>query len=133
MVAGTIFASCILTLLVLYYFSELNQGLCEESADHQYAWKYGPTAFLTILAALWQQIDYTCKSLEPWRNLARGSLSEKETLILDYLSVNSFNVILRAVRRRHWAVAASSAGNVILIHRYRILHRVTGAQPCKRN
>jgi hypothetical protein len=103
---------CIVTLALLYYFSERDQGLRTESVAHQYAWKYGPTAFLTILSAFWQQIDYTCRSLEPWRNLAGGYFSEKETLMLDYVSANTFLVVYRALRKRHWAVAASSAGDL---------------------
>jgi Protein of unknown function (DUF3433) len=105
----------IVAIALLYYFSRKHQGLCTESEAHQYAWKYGPTAFLTILAALWQQIDYTCKSLEPWRNMAHGYSSEKETLTLDYISANSILVVIRALRKRQWAVAASSAGSVSFI------------------
>jgi hypothetical protein len=112
MAFGLLNFCCIVALALLYYFSERDQGLRTESVAHQYAWKYGPTAFLTVLSAFWQQIDYTCRSLEPWRNLAGGYLSEKETLMLDYVSANSFLVVYRALRKRHWAVAASSAGDL---------------------
>jgi hypothetical protein len=120
MLFGLLNFCCIVALALLYQFSQRNQGLRTESVAHQYAWKYGPTAFLATLSAFWQQIDYTCRSLEPWRNLAGGYFSEKETLMLDYVSANSFLVVYRALRKRHWAVAASSAGDLGFISRYTV-------------
>jgi hypothetical protein len=39
-----VFASCSLTIGLLYHFSRVENGLTTEKESHRYAWIYGPTA-----------------------------------------------------------------------------------------
>ncbi|PTB65127.1 hypothetical protein BBK36DRAFT_1122469 [Trichoderma citrinoviride] len=89
-VALVAFASTFLLMLLatalLYHFSEENSGLSVQEEANHYAWKYGPTAVLVVVGALWRQVDFANKILMPWEELRTGPSSADKTLLLDYIS-----------------------------------------------
>ena len=102
-----------LVLILLWVFSNRSHGFALLTNNH-YAWTYGPTAVLVIVIGIWRQIDFWCKSLEPWRQLRKGSTSAKASILLDYVSPILLTSLIRAVRLKHWTVVATTTGFILL-------------------
>ncbi|KAJ9617034.1 hypothetical protein H2200_000755 [Cladophialophora chaetospira] len=79
-----------------------------------YLWKYGPTAVLTLFAALWTQVDYRARQMQPWNELAGGPKLAKDGLLLDYISTAPLTALVQSLRRRHWPVSAALLGSFLL-------------------
>ncbi|KAI8625084.1 hypothetical protein F5Y19DRAFT_276775 [Xylariaceae sp. FL1651] len=109
-----LFVSLFLVTILLYHFSETNRGLSTEDVTRQYGWRFGPTAFLTVVLSLWVQVDYSNKILTPWKELRRGPTAGDRSILLEYVSPLLLIALWRATKRRHWAVVASILG-VLLI------------------
>lgn len=80
--------------------------------------KYGLTQLsqvLLITTALWRQVDHAVKTLMPWRELQIGPSCADHTLLLDYISPILPVSLFTAIRNRHWAVACSIIGQILLL------------------
>ncbi|GFP58755.1 hypothetical protein TASIC1_0011012200 [Trichoderma asperellum] len=108
----------LLTTALLYHFSEQGNGISAQREANHYAWKYGPTAVLVVVGALWRQVDFANKILTPWEELKTGPSSADKTLLLDYISPILPVSLWMAIKNRHWAVVISitvfSTGFLIL-------------------
>ncbi|KAI0545388.1 hypothetical protein F4679DRAFT_576222 [Xylaria curta] len=109
-----IFIALFLVTIILYHFSEVNYGLSTESAARQLGWRYGPTAFLTIILSLWVQVDYSNKILTPWREMRQGQTTAVRSMLLEYISPFMMMVIWRSIKQRHWVVTASISGILLI-------------------
>ncbi|OHE92149.1 hypothetical protein CORC01_12552 [Colletotrichum orchidophilum] len=114
-----IFAVCFLAMLLttalLYHFSVQNRGLSAQQEVNHYGWKYGPTAVLVVVAALWRQVDHANKILMPWKELRSGLSAIHKTLLLDYVSPLVTNSLWKAIKNRHWAVVSSIVGWALIL------------------
>ncbi|KAI1428114.1 hypothetical protein F5Y12DRAFT_733669 [Xylaria sp. FL1777] len=84
------------------------------TSSYHYAWAYGPTAVLTVVSSLWGKIDYCCKVSQPWKEMQNHLADSSKSVQLDYISPLPTTTFYRAVKNRHFAVAASVLGVVIL-------------------
>ncbi|KAJ8126697.1 hypothetical protein O1611_g6939 [Lasiodiplodia mahajangana] len=109
-----LFIALFLVTIILYRVSEKNSGLSAEDAARQYGWRYGPTAFLTVVLSLWTQVDYSNKILTPWQEMRRGQTAADRSVLLEYVSPFMLTVLWRAIKRRHWAVTASILGILLI-------------------
>ncbi|KAK1524737.1 hypothetical protein CPAR01_13685 [Colletotrichum paranaense] len=109
------FVAMLLTTALLYHFSVQNHGLSTQQEVNHYGWKYGPTAVLVIVAALWRQVDYANKILMPWKELRSGPSDVHKTLLLDYVSPLVTTSFWKAIKNRHWAVVGSIAGWALIL------------------
>ncbi|KAI0410315.1 hypothetical protein F5X98DRAFT_368877 [Xylaria grammica] len=109
-----LFVALFLVVIILYRVSEVYHGLSNESITRQYGWRYGPTAFLTVVLSLWVQVDYSNKILTPWREMRRDHTEADRSVLLDYVSPLMATVFWRAIKRRHWAVTASILGILLI-------------------
>ena len=105
-----LFISLLVSLLVLWHYDLTHQGIRITLSSNHYAWTYGPTAILVIVVSLWRQVDYHCKSIQPWLEMRKGQSIASESLLLDYVSPMQISSFVSAVRRRHYPVAASVLG-----------------------
>jgi hypothetical protein len=64
--------------------------------------------------SLWRQVEYHCKTLQPWRELSKGFVEAERSMLLDYLSPLQITSFFRATWHRHIPVAASIAGFAVL-------------------
>ncbi|KAL2279073.1 hypothetical protein FJTKL_13650 [Diaporthe vaccinii] len=71
----------IAALEVGHYISQHNQGLVTASEDMHYVWTYGPTLVLTIVAALWGQLELRARQIMPCLQLSLSSLATGESMI----------------------------------------------------
>ncbi|KAF2010228.1 hypothetical protein BU24DRAFT_473406 [Aaosphaeria arxii CBS 175.79] len=103
-------------LPILYALSEKRNGLRTADQDKRLGWTYGPTAVFTFIAILWSQVDYRYRQLFPWKNMQRykGFENADTTILLDYVSPWSINILYTSARRKHWLVALPVCASSIL-------------------
>ena len=111
---AALFASLAAALVVLWTANEAQNGFAPSLSTNHYAWTYGPTAILVVVLSFWRQVDYHCKTMQPWQELHKGCADAQRSVLLDYLSPIHITSLIRAVRYRHTPVIASIAGFVIL-------------------
>ncbi|KAI1130427.1 hypothetical protein F5Y10DRAFT_289389 [Nemania abortiva] len=70
-------------------------------------YSYIPTVTAVIYSTLWSYIDSDTKRLEPYIRM-RSSKSPASILLLDYVFESAFATPVRALKRRHWTLAAVS-------------------------
>jgi len=109
-----LFASLAAALVVLWFLNKRQNGFTTILGTNHYAWTYGPTAILVVVLSLWRQVEYHCKTLQPWRELSKGFVEAERSMLLDYLSPLQITSFSRAIGYRHIPVAASIAGFAVL-------------------
>lgn len=72
------------------------------------------TALAVAVKLAWGALDTTTRLMEPYFQLSRRRHAPPATLTLDYLALPAFaGVAVRALRNRHWLVAAVAVGSVL--------------------
>ncbi|KAH9923793.1 hypothetical protein B0H21DRAFT_153867 [Amylocystis lapponica] len=66
-----------------------------------------PILFLAPIAMLWSATDWGVRCYQPYVLLSRGYAKSKDTVLLDYMSLNKFLALFVSFRRQHWLVLAS--------------------------
>ncbi|KAF5663644.1 hypothetical protein FHETE_7349 [Fusarium heterosporum] len=102
-----IFIACATCLIALDRAITSRKGLPLTISSSSYSWTYGPTAVLIVLLSLWRRVDYYYKLREPWRQLQSGPSAADDSLLLDYITTFQVTSIVQALKRRHYAVAAT--------------------------
>ncbi|PLB52496.1 hypothetical protein P170DRAFT_507272 [Aspergillus steynii IBT 23096] len=102
-----------IALGLVYCFAERDNGFVLIFND-RYSWAYGPTVVLVLVAGLWRQVDYWCKTLAPWRELQQGWAPANKSLFLDYVGQIHIFGCWAALKNKHWTVSASVVGVLIL-------------------
>lgn len=100
-------------LFLLLYFARKTDGIVLHTTNH-FSWTYGPTAVLTLLVAVWRQIDYCCKALAPWYELDQGQASAGKSVLLDYKSPLQVVSLYNAAKNRHVTVVVTILGFIVL-------------------
>ncbi|KAK8029539.1 hypothetical protein PG993_010830 [Apiospora rasikravindrae] len=100
-------------LIVLRHASEKNRGF-PLVTHNNYLWTYAPTAVLVLVVSGWQQIEYWCKLLQPWKGLKNGPATASNSVLLDYISPNVFSSLWRAGKLGHISVLVALLGGLIL-------------------
>ncbi|KAJ6102274.1 hypothetical protein N7486_004701 [Penicillium sp. IBT 16267x] len=108
------FCAIIATLEVLNYISSANQGLTSSVESRHYLWTYGPTAILTIIAALWGRVEFQAKQSAPWQAMFEKPEEPERSLLLDYISGMQPVAMVHAMGNRHYVVAAGIACSLLL-------------------
>lgn len=109
------FCGMIGTLEGLAQVAKAHAGLASSVESLHYSWTYGPTAILTIVAALWGRVEFQAKQNTPWQQMLGDSSSEaSKSILLDYISVMQPVAVFKAFRNRHYLVAASVSSSLIL-------------------
>lgn len=99
---------------VLNNFSSRDQGFVDTEESSQYLWRFGPTLVLSLVAALWGQVEYQVESAMPWVELRRQPLPAEKNLQLNYRSPWSINSLFRSLKAGHFAVSMAIAGGFVL-------------------
>ena len=102
-----LFALFSVGLQVLYAYSSTHRGIASSSENKHYLWTYVPTAVFVIATVLWRQTDYAAKSIQPWKEMAKGSVVAEHSLLLDYVTPFQVLVLWRALRNRHFLVVTT--------------------------
>lgn len=111
---ATVFIACAGALVGLWRLISSENGLVLSISSSHYSWTYGPTAVLVVILSLWRQVDYQCKSMQPWWEMARGPSPASKTVLVDYISPFQPTVCIKAFRSGHYAVFLSIVGFFLL-------------------
>ncbi|RDW63409.1 hypothetical protein BP6252_10954 [Coleophoma cylindrospora] len=106
---GLVVLCLLLALLLLRREAVKHRGFRLITSNH-YTWTYGPTAVLTILTSLWRLVDYHCKALMPWSELANGPVDADRSLLLDHLSPFLLVTVIQAIKYKHLVVILTIFG-----------------------
>ncbi|KAF2149794.1 hypothetical protein K461DRAFT_34005 [Myriangium duriaei CBS 260.36] len=102
-----------LCTVLLWKLSRVDHGYQVPNSSH-YTWTYGPTAVLTLTMGLWKPVVYSCKLLQPWKQLQRGPSSAKRSLLLDYVSPLEIVSLFKSVHMWHVSVFSAITVGILL-------------------
>jgi hypothetical protein len=111
---AAVFAIILMAIEGLVATSEKNNGIVSASSNLHYLWTYGPTALLTLVAAIWSRTEYQSKLVAPWIRLSQQASHPKHTVLLDYLSDFQLYAVFKALRNRDFLVSIASAVAIII-------------------
>ncbi|KAF2138424.1 uncharacterized protein K452DRAFT_338474 [Aplosporella prunicola CBS 121167] len=102
-----LFAALSAAIVVLYCISTSKHGLgtYTKRMEVEYFWKYLPTSVTVLLMAVWGQVDYSTRLLQPWENLRKHTAPANRTIFLDLISPMQPVYWASALRHREWAAA----------------------------
>lgn len=109
-----VFALMAVALEILTMLSARNNGIASGAYGDHYLWTYGPTAFLTVIAALFSRVEYQSKMIAPWQHMLKQPTEASRSLLLDYVSQIQPVTICRSLRNRDFTVSAASIISVLL-------------------
>jgi hypothetical protein len=112
---AAVFALLIIAIETLHAVSNANNGIVSASSNQHYLWTYGPTAILTLIAAVWSRAEYQSKLVAPWIRLASpAGVHPKHTLLLDYLSDFQLYAVFKALRNRDFTVSITTTVAIVI-------------------
>lgn len=111
---SVVFVVIITALQVLSVVSNRNDGIAKGFNKDHYLWTYGPTAFLTLIAALFNRVEYQAKAMAPWERLSKHPAPARKTLLLDYVSPLQPVAIYQSLRNKDFAVSATTTISVLI-------------------
>ncbi|KAK0660444.1 hypothetical protein QBC41DRAFT_286462 [Cercophora samala] len=112
-----VFLLILITVQALLAVSHKNYGIASAGQNQHYLWVYGPTAFLTLVAAAWSRIEYQSKLVAPWCRLSQHQgdhVNSKRTVLLDYVSQYQLWTLAESIRNKDFAVSITCAVSIIV-------------------
>ena len=109
-----IFVLMLVAIEVLVVVSNRNDGLATSNPGQHYLWTYGPTAFLTLVAAAWARAEYQSKMVAPWIRLSQRDADVRRTLMLDYVSQFQLFAVYSSLRNGDFVVATTVLVSVLI-------------------
>src|SRR3569833_952096 len=109
-----VFVLIIGTVEALLFVSNANDGLGTANAGQHYLWTYGPTAVLTLEAALWGRVDFQSKAAAPWIRLSQRPHDATQSLLLDYITTFQLAALFRSLRNRDFTVSITVAVSILI-------------------
>ncbi|KAK8133558.1 hypothetical protein PG984_005570 [Apiospora sp. TS-2023a] len=100
-----VFLCISIAIEALYLVSKKKNGIATSNSHKSYLWTYGPTAFLTILAAVWGRVEYQSKLIVPWLCLSQPDTPVSRTLLRDYVSQFSLFALFTSLRHCDFLVS----------------------------
>lgn len=114
-----IFGLLIIAVELLLFYADQNDGIATAFTSQHYLWTYGPTAILTLMAAIWNRVSYQCKLIAPWVRLSQqqsngAQAKSSQTLLLDYVSGFEPWVIFKSLANGDLVVLLSSMVSLLI-------------------
>ncbi|KAH0436220.1 hypothetical protein CcaCcLH18_04510 [Colletotrichum camelliae] len=109
-----LFIACALALIGVSRHITAQNGLPLSLSSSSYSWTYGPTGVLVLILALWRQVDYNCRSMQPWWEMAQGPSTAARSVLLDYVSPFQPMACFSALKNGHYAVFISILSFLVL-------------------
>ncbi|KAF4553978.1 Hypothetical protein D9617_5g068530 [Elsinoe fawcettii] len=101
-------------LEVLNSKSVKEQGIATPRPSLHYLWTFAPTAFLTILAAFWNQVDVQARRNAPLVRMSKGKVTAPESMLADYLSPWDPMSLVMALNNKDYQVSLSVLASLVL-------------------
>jgi hypothetical protein len=109
-----VFCAVIAALEVLNHICQVNYGIASSVNSRHYAWTYGPTAILTVVAALWSRVEFQAKQYAPWQAMQEGPTEASQSVLLDYVSPMQPVALFKAFRNRNLVVSSAISYSLLL-------------------
>ena len=109
-----IFAAAIITMEALLDYSSKNAGLETTDRAAGYVWRLAPTALFTVIAAVWNRVEFQAKMAAPWLRLSKGGGDAEKTVLLDYHSMIKPVLIRQAIKNGDYVVACAAVISLLL-------------------
>jgi hypothetical protein len=109
-----VFCAVIAALEVLNHICQVNYGIASSVNSPHYAWTYGPTAILTVVAALWSRVEFQAKQYAPWQAMQEGPTEASQSVLLDYVSPMQPVALFKAFRNRNLVVSSAISYSLLL-------------------
>ncbi|KAH9243198.1 hypothetical protein K456DRAFT_28532 [Colletotrichum gloeosporioides 23] len=109
-----LFTTGALALIGVSRYTTAQHGLPLSLSSSSYSWTYDPTGVLVIILALWRQVDYNCKSMQPWWEMTQRPSTAARSILLDYVSPFQPIVCASAFKNGHYAVLISTLSFLVL-------------------
>ena len=109
-----VFAGVVIALEALLDYSGRHAGLGIVNQGLRYVLRFAPTALLTLIAVMWNRVEFQAKSAAPWLRMSRGPAEASKTLLLDYISMFQPKAVVRAIKGRDYAVAIATTISLLL-------------------
>ena len=110
----SVFVSIAVAIESLLAVSNRDHGLATSTSSVHYLWTYGPTAFLTGLAALWARTEYQSQMITPWNRLSQKITPASHSLLLNYMFQSLPFALLNSLRKRDFIVSIARIVSIIL-------------------
>lgn len=102
------------TVEVLLVISLRNDGLATSNEDIHYLWTYGPTALLTLVAAVWGRVVFQAQLVAPWYRLMQPRTEAQKSILLDYFDMISPVAIFNSLKNQDWIVSISVSVSLLI-------------------
>lgn len=99
---------------VLLVISLRNDGLATSREDIHYLWTYGPTALLTLIAAVWDRVAFQAQLVAPWHRLMQAPAKARDSILLDYFDMISPVAIFNSLKNHDWLVSGSLSVSLLI-------------------
>ncbi|EMD35947.1 hypothetical protein CERSUDRAFT_115895 [Gelatoporia subvermispora B] len=66
-----------------------------------------PTLLVFPLATLWQAMEWGIRYYQPYVMMSQGSVEARDSVLLDYVTINKVLALFKSLRRKHWLVHIS--------------------------
>ena len=109
-----LFLLIIVALEVLIVVSNRSYGIATGQSHLHYLWTFGPTFFLTVVAAFWSRTEYQSKLVTPWERLSQPGLPASRTVLLDYVSQIQITALISSLSNSDYLVFITTAVSLIL-------------------
>ncbi|KAF3806668.1 hypothetical protein GCG54_00004301 [Colletotrichum gloeosporioides] len=109
-----LFIACTVALIGVSRHATAQDGLPLSLSSSSYSWNYGPTGVLVVILALWRQVDFNCRSMQPWWEMTHGPSTADRSVLLDYISPFQPIACVSAFKNGHHAVFISTLTFFIL-------------------
>lgn len=109
-----VFCAVIAALEVLNHVSQVNFGIASSVNSRHYSRTYGPTAILTVVAAVWSRLEFQAKQNAPWQAMQQGPTDASQSVLLDYISAMQPVALSKAFKNRHIVVFSAISCSVLI-------------------
>ncbi|EPS34478.1 hypothetical protein PDE_09442 [Penicillium oxalicum 114-2] len=109
-----LFSLLVAALEILYYYSQVRNGIAASSEARHYLWTYGPTAILTLLATFWARVEFQSKQNAPWQSMLEAPQPADKSILLDYVSEMQPVALWKAFKNRHVLVFSGTSCTLLL-------------------
>ncbi|KAL5480378.1 hypothetical protein ACEPAI_1648 [Sanghuangporus weigelae] len=110
-----------ITLEVALSISQKNTGFHVKEQNvfkfvsAQFLTSFFPILLVAPLGLLWESKNWLVKRYQPYINMSRGDATAEDSLLLDYVSINTLYCVFLAFSKRHWLVFISAVAGLVTI------------------
>ncbi|KLO16854.1 hypothetical protein SCHPADRAFT_937561 [Schizopora paradoxa] len=81
-------------------------------ASQQFLTSFVPICFVVPLVWLWESKTWLVKRYQPYINLSRGNTTAEDSILLDYISLNTIYAVYLSFMKKHWLVFFSAVAGL---------------------